>query len=192
MVHLFSKENNILNNYIAQLRDVEVQKDSFRFRNNLLRIGMHMGFEISKKLNYESQDIQTPLGIATMDICTDKVVLGTILRAGLPLHDGLLQTFDNAENAIISAYRKHDSELKFHIEVEYMSSPSLENKVLVLCDPMLATGGSAAEAVRILKTDGARDIHLVSLLATEVAIRRVHREHPDVRVVTASVDRVLN
>jgi len=104
----------------------------------------------AKKLQYESRDVQTPLGIATMNICKDKVVLGTILRAGLPMHEGLLETFDGAENAIISAYRKHDSDISFKIEVEYMSSPSLENKVLILCDPMLATGMSMVSCWKIL------------------------------------------
>lgn len=195
MVHHFSRENNIVNNYIAQLRDIEVQKDSFRFRNNLLRIGMHMGFEISKKLNYESQNIQTPLGIATMNICSDKIVLGTILRAGLPLHDGLLQTFDDAENAIISAYRKHDSELKFRIEVEYMSSPSLENKVLILCDPMLATGMSMVSCWKILteRRGMPKETHIVSVIASEDGLNYTRLHLPsDTNYWIGEIDPELN
>lgn len=195
MIHLFNKENNIINNYIAQLRDIDVQKDSLRFRNNLLRIGMKMGYEISKKLNYEAKDIQTPLGISTMNICTDKIVLGTILRAGLPLHDGLLQTFDNAENAIISAYRKHDSELKFHIEVEYMSSPSLEDKVLILCDPMLATGMSMVSCWKILTEQRGmpKSTHIVSVIASEDGLNYTRHHLPaDVSYWIGAVDPELN
>jgi uracil phosphoribosyltransferase len=195
MIHLFSKENSIINNYIAQLRDTEVQKDSLRFRNNLLRIGMHMGYEISKQLNYKNQDVQTPLGIASMSLCTDQVVLGTILRAGLPLHDGLLQTFDQAENAIISAYRKHDSEQKFHIEVEYMSSPSLEDKVLILCDPMLATGMSMVSCWKILteRRGMPKQTHVVSVIASEDGLNytRHHLPH-DVKYWMGAVDPELN
>jgi uracil phosphoribosyltransferase len=180
MIHLFSKENNIINNYIAELRDVEVQKDSLRFR---------------KHLKYESNDIQTPLGIATMNTCSDHVVLGTILRAGLPLHDGLLQTFDKAENAIISAYRKHDSELKFHIEVEYMSSPSLEDKVLILCDPMLATGMSMVSCWKILteRRGMPKETHIVSVIASEDGLNYTRHHLPsDVRYWIGALDPELN
>lgn len=195
MTYLFSKENNIINNYIAQLRDVKIQKDSLRFRNNLFRIGMKMGYEISKKLNYETQEIQTPLGISTMNICTDKIVLGTILRAGLPLHDGLLQTFDNAENAIISAYRKHDTELQFHIEVEYMSAPSLENKVLILCDPMLATGMSMVSCWRVLieRSGMPKSTHILSVIASEEGLNYTHHHLPsDVNYWIGALDPELN
>jgi uracil phosphoribosyltransferase len=195
MIHLFSKENNIINNYIAELRDVEVQKDSLRFRNNLMRIGMLMGYEVSKHLKYESNDIQTPLGIATMNTCSDHVVLGTILRAGLPLHDGLLQTFDKAENAIISAYRKHDSELKFHIEVEYMSSPSLEDKVLILCDPMLATGMSMVSCWKILteRRGMPKETHIVSVIASEDGLNYTRHHLPsDVKYWIGALDPELN
>lgn len=195
MIHLFSKENNIINNYIAELRDVEVQKDSLRFRNNLMRIGMLMGYEVSKHLKYESNDIQTPLGIATMNTCSDHVVLGTILRAGLPLHDGLLQTFDKAENAIISAYRKHDSELKFHIEVEYMSSPSLEDKVLILCDPMLATGMSMVSCWKILteRRGMPKETHIISVIASEDGLNYTRHHLPsDVKYWIGALDPELN
>lgn len=195
MIHLFSKENNIINNYIAELRDVEVQKDSLRFRNNLLRIGMLMGYEVSKHLKYTSNDIQTPLGISTMNTCSDQVVLGTILRAGLPLHDGLLQTFDKAENAIISAYRKHDTELKFHIEVEYMSSPSLEDKVLILCDPMLATGMSMVSCWKILteRRGMPKETHIVSVIASEDGLNYTRHHLPsDVKYWIGALDPELN
>jgi uracil phosphoribosyltransferase len=195
MIHLFSDENNIINNYIAELRDVDVQKDSLRFRNNLLRIGSMMGYEISKKLSYTEKDVQTPLGIANVNVCNDMVVLGTILRAGLPLHDGLLQTFDHAENAIISAYRKHESELKFSIEVEYMSSPSLEDKVLILCDPMLATGMSMVSCWKILteRRGMPKETHIVSVIASEDGLNYTRRHLPsDVKYWIGAVDPELN
>lgn len=195
MIHLFAKENNIINNYIAELRDVDVQKDSLRFRNNLRRIGTQMGYEISKKLNYSSRDVQTPLGIATMNVCSDQVVLGTILRAGLPLHEGLLETFDKAENAIISAYRKHDTEKTFSIEVEYMSAPSLEDKVLILCDPMLATGMSMVSCWKILteKRGMPLSTHIVSVIASEDGFNYTRRHLPaDVHYWMGAVDPELN
>jgi uracil phosphoribosyltransferase len=195
MIHLFFKENNIINNYIAELRDVEIQKDSLRFRNNLRRIGLQMGYEISKTLNYSSKEVETPLGIATMNLCNDQVVLGTILRAGLPLHEGLLETFDNAENAIISAYRKHDSELKFKIEVEYMSSPSLKDKVLILCDPMLATGMSMVSCWKILteKRGMPASTHIVSVIASEDGLTYTKHHLPqDVHYWMGAVDPELN
>jgi uracil phosphoribosyltransferase len=156
---------------------------------------MLMGYEVSKHLKYESNDIQTPLGIATMNTCSDHVVLGTILRAGLPLHDGLLQTFDKAENAIISAYRKHDSELKFHIEVEYMSSPSLEDKVLILCDPMLATGMSMVSCWKILteRRGMPKETHIVSVIASEDGLNYTRHHLPsDVKYWIGALDPELN
>ncbi len=195
MIHLFSNDNTIVNNYIAELRNIEVQKDSLRFRNNLRRIGLHMGYEISKKLNYTTMEVQTPLGIATQSICDDQIVLGTILRAGLPLHEGLLETFDQAENAIISAYRKHDTDIKFHIEVEYMSAPSLQDKVLILCDPMLATGMSMVSCWKILteRRGMPKSTHIVSVIASEDGLNHTRHHLPaDVSYWIGAVDPELN
>jgi len=195
MVRIFSKENSIINNYISQLRDVSVQTDSLRFRNNLKRIGMLMGHEISKTLSYGAADVQTPLGVATTELCNDKIVLGTILRAGLPLHEGLLQTFDTAENAIISAYRKHQSELQFNIEVEYMSSPALENKVLILCDPMLATGMSMVSCWKILteRRGMPRETHIASVIASEDGLNYTRHHLPEnIHYWIGAVDPELN
>jgi len=195
MIHLFAKENNIINNYIAELRDVDIQKDSLRFRNNLRRIGTQMGYEISKTLSYSSKEVQTPLGIATMNLCNDQIVLGTILRAGLPLHEGLLETFDRAENAIVSAYRKHDTEKTFSIEVEYMSAPSLQDKVLILCDPMLATGMSMVSCWKILTEKRGMPIstHIVSVIASEDGLNYTRRHLPaDVNYWMGAVDPELN
>lgn len=195
MVQIFSKENSIVNNYIAELRDTGVQKDGMRFRTNLKRIGMQMGYEISKKLNYDSLEVETPLGVSKMNICKDEIVLGTILRAGLPMHEGLLATFDSAENAIISAYRKHDSEIEFHIEVEYMSSPSLEDKVLILCDPMLATGMSMVSCWKILTEERGipKSTHIVAAIASEDGLEYTKRHLPEeVNYWMGDVDPELN
>ena len=141
-VHILNKSQSIFNQYIAELRDVNIQKDRLRFRRNLERIGEILGYEISKTLNYERKDVITPLGNANEILLDEDIVLGTILRAGLPMHNGLLNYFDKAENAFISAYRKHEDDGTFQIRVEYFASPSLQDKVLILSDPMLASGKS--------------------------------------------------
>lgn len=195
MIHIFSNENSIINNYISELRNIHVQKDSLRFRNNLHRIGMLMGYEISKSLHYDSKDFQTPLGIATQSVCNDQVVLGTILRAGLPMHQGLLDVFDGAENAIISAYRKHDTDIKFHVEVEYMSAPSLQDKVFVLCDPMLATGMSLVSCWKILteRRGMPKQTHIASVIASEEGLNFTRHHLPaDVKYWMGAVDPELN
>lgn len=195
MIHILSKQNSIINNYISELRNVDVQKDSLRFRNNLRRIGMMMGFEISKTLTYSSKDFTTPLGIATMKTNDDNVVLGTILRAGLPMHEGMLETFDNAENAIISAYRKHSSEMDFHIQVEYMSSPTLHDKVLILCDPMLATGMSLVSCWKILTEQRGmpKHTHIACVIASEEGLNYTKHHLPaDVTYWMGDVDPELN
>lgn len=132
--------SSILNSYVAQLRDKDFQKDSHRFRTNLQRLGQIFAYEISKTLQGESRSVTTPLGIATLQVPDEKVVVATILRAGLPLHDGILNCFDSAENAFVAAYRKYDSEGEFHIHTEYCTCPELEGKTLILADTMLATG----------------------------------------------------
>lgn len=195
MIHILSKQNSIINNYISELRNVDVQKDSLRFRNNLRRIGMMMGFEISKTLTYSPKDFTTPLGIATMKTNDDNVVLGTILRAGLPMHEGMLETFDNAENAIISAYRKHSSEMDFHIQVEYMSSPTLHDKVLILCDPMLATGMSLVSCWKILTEQRGmpKHTHIACIIASEEGLNYTKHHLPaDVTYWMGDVDPELN
>lgn len=141
-VHILNKGQSIFNQYIAELRDVEIQKDSLRFRRNLERIGEILGYEISKTLHYETKNVVTPLGTAKENLLDEAIVLGTILRAGLPMHNGLLNYFDKAENAFISAYRKQQDDGTFEIRVEYFASPSLQDKVLILSDPMLASGKS--------------------------------------------------
>ena len=137
-----SNSDSILNFYIAQMRDKKIQKDSLRFRTNLQRLGQVFAYEISKTLSYKTKDVETPLGTAKVNLHDDKIVVATILRAGLPLHEGILSCFDNAENAFIAAYRKYDAAEKFHVNTEYCTCPNLDGKVLILADTMLATGSS--------------------------------------------------
>ena len=142
MVKILNKENTILNKFLAQMRDKRVQKDSMRFRRNMERVAEIMAYEISKKLNYKTEMVETPLGVAAVESISDKVVVATILRAGLPFHQGFLNYFDDAENGFVSAYRKSRPDGSFIVDVEYVSTSSLAGKTLILVDPMLATGSS--------------------------------------------------
>src|SRR5436305_6602239 len=161
MVVNLSKEHSLLSNWVAELRDIEIQKDRLRFRRNLERIGEVAAFEISKQLPYIEQDIQTPLGIATCELLQEQPILTTILRAGLALHHGLLNYFDKADNAFVSAYRKHDSEGSFEIVLEYLSCPEIEDRILIISDPMLATGSSLVKTIQYLKEEGKpKSIHI--------------------------------
>ena len=148
--------NSILNKFVAELRDVDIQKDSLRFRRNVERIGEIMAYEISKEFHYSTKDIQSPLGIAPMNTPDDRIVISTILRAGLPFHQGFLRYLDNAENAFVSAYRKYKDRLNFDIHIEYIASPRLTGKTLIISDPMLATGSSMELAYEALLTKGVR------------------------------------
>ena len=141
-INNLGESNSILNQFVAELRDVNIQKDSLRFRRNIERIGEIMAYEISKDFAYSSKDIQSPLGIASMNTPDDKVVISTILRAGLPFHQGFLRYLDHAKNAFVSAYRKYKDRLNFEIHIEYIASPRLTDKTLIITDPMLATGSS--------------------------------------------------
>ena len=142
MVKILNKENTILNKFLAQMRDKRVQKDSMRFRRNMERVAEIMAYEISKKLNYQTEMVETPLGVAAVESISDKVVIATILRAGLPFHQGFLNYFDDAENGFVSAFRKSRPDGSFIVDVEYVSTSSLAGKTLILVDPMLATGTS--------------------------------------------------
>lgn len=170
-INILGNNNSIFNEFIAEIRNAEVQVDSMRFRRNLERIGEIFAYEISKELTYEQQDVTTPLGIATMPRMTSKLVLATILRAGLPLHQGLLNYFDHAENAFISAFRKYEKDGTFEIQVDYMSAPELDGKTLILADPMLATGKSMLLGYEELMSNGTPDhVHLVSVIASRQGV----------------------
>ena len=177
MVTNLSTKHSLLSNWISELRNIETQTDRMRFRRNLERIGEVIAYEISKTLPWQETEIQTPLGIHTSKVLAEQPVLATILRAGLPLHQGLLNYFDKADNAFISAYRKHRRDGSFEINLEYFSSASLENRVLIVCDPMLATGASLAATLQALKDSGnPSQIHIVSAIAASVGIEYVIRE----------------
>jgi uracil phosphoribosyltransferase len=177
MVTNLSTKHSLLTNWISELRNTDIQTDRMRFRRNLERIGEVMAYEISKILPWQEKEIQTPLGIHTSKVLKEQPVLATILRAGLPLHQGLLNYFDKADNAFISAYRKHRRDGSFDINLEYLSAASLENRVLIICDPMLATGASLTAALQALKDSGTPlQIHIVSAIAASVGIEYVIRE----------------
>ena len=190
----FSKSNSVVNKFIAEMRDVNVQNDRLRFRANIQRIGEVMAYEISRELNYETQDVTTPLGIAEVNVPDDQVVVGTILRAGLPLQQGVLNMFDDAETAFVSAYRKYDGDYNFDIHIEYIASPGLDDKVLVLCDPMLATGGSMQLAYEALLTKGTPSkLHVVSVIASRQALEYLQENLPeDATVWVGAVDEFLD
>ena len=168
MVIELAKQNSLVGRFIAELRDVDIQRDPMRFRRNLERIGEAFAYELSRTLPYEERDVTTPLGIAQVRLPSEEPVLATILRAGLPMHQGMLNWFDRADSAFVSAYRKHRKGTdSFDIEVEYLSSPTLEDRTLVLCDPMLATGQSMVLVHRALLLRGKpKALHVVSAIAS--------------------------
>ena len=172
--------NSILNKFVAELRDVDIQKDSLRFRRNVERIGEIMAYEISKEFHYSTKDIQSPLGIAPMNTPDDQIVISTILRAGLPFHQGFLRCLDNAENAFVSAYRKYKDRLNFDIHIEYIASPRLTGKTLIISDPMLATGSSMELAYEALLTKGVPGhVHVASIISSKQALEYLQKKMPD-------------
>ena len=189
MVINLSDQHSLLTNWIAELRDVEIQKDRMRFRRNLERIGEVAAYEISKTLPFENKEIQTPLGIAESKMIKDQPVLATILRAGLPLHQGLLNFFDQADNAFISAYRKHEKDGSFTISLDYISCPEIEDRMLIISDPMLATGSSLVKTIQFLKEEGRpKQIHIVVAIACTVGIEYVKRVEPAVTIWCGDID----
>jgi len=173
------KKDSILNHFIREIRDISIQKDAMRFRRNIERIGEIFAYEISKKLTYENNDITTPLGVSLESLMIEKPVLATILRAGLPLHQGLLNYFDSSENCFISAFRKHKRGGDFEIKIEYMSSPDLEGKTIILCDPMLASGSSMVLAMEALLSKGnPKHIHVVVTIASSDGIQYFRENLP--------------
>lgn len=194
-IHNLSQQNSLLNTFISEIRDVSIQKDSMRFRRNIERIGEVLGYEMSKVLDFSSVEIKTPLGFSKINLAQDDIVLCSILRAGIPLHNGLLNYFDHAENAFISAYRHHkEGSEEFEIIVEYLACPSLENKTLILADPMLATGRSMISTFEALKPFGTpKNIHLVSTIGAQEGVDYVSDYFPkDTHLWIATVDEKLN
>lgn len=193
----FAQRPSLVSRYMTELRDKQIQQDPIRFRNNLKRIGQIMAYEISKRLDYKSIDVTTPLGIAPSLTPADRVVLGTILRAGLPLHEGFLSYFDHAENAFVSAYRKYreDDPNNFDVLIEYLASPSVEGKVLMLVDPMLATGSSMELGYRALLSKGSpKHIHVAAVIASQQAVDYIASVFPEDKTTVwiGAIDPELN
>jgi uracil phosphoribosyltransferase len=179
MVHLLSEGNSIINQFIAELRNIEVQNDRMRFRRNLERIGEIAALEISRKLPYHTVEVVTPLGIANVSVPSEQPIVGTILRAGLPLHQGILNYFDHADNAFISAYRKHHKDGSFDIHLDYISSPSMAGRILILADPMLATGSSIVTTYRAIAERGKpKHTHIVAAVASTQGVEYVKKHMP--------------
>ncbi len=194
-IHHLEKDNSILNKFIAEIRDHKIQKDSLRFRRNIERIGEILSYELSKELTCSSVNITTPLGIKAINLPKKDVVLCSILRAGLPLHQGMLNYFDDAENAFISAYRHHpNNEKDFEIVVEYFASPSIENKTLLLADPMLATGQSLMAVYEAIKKQGnPKEIHIVAVVGSTEGIEFIKNHFPNnTHLWIAAIDDTLN
>lgn len=195
IIHNISSKNSILNTFISEIRDQSIQKDSMRFRRNIERIGEILGYEMSKTFQYNSEKIQTPLAEAIIDLPINDVVLCSILRAGVPLHNGLLNYFDTAENAFISAYRHHPkNNEEFEIVVEYFATPEIENKTLLLADPMLATGQSLVAVYEAIKKQGTpKEIHIVAVIGSQEGIDFIEKHFPEnTHLWIAAIDNQLN
>ena len=194
MVVELGREHSVLNTFICELRDQHVQKDPMRFRRNMERVGEIMAYELSKTLEYEEREVTSSLGVARMHLMKELPVLATILRAGLPLHQGMLNVFDRADNVFISAYRKHlPGQDAFEIEVEYLSGPPLDERVLVISDPMLATGRSMVTAYRAVQRLGKpKALHVVSTIASSEGIEHLKTHLPaNTRIWVAAIDEEL-
>ena len=192
MVTIFSESNSIANSFLYELRSKKIQQDSMRFRHNVERIGEMMAFEISKTLPYSSHKVETPLGIAQVSLPAEKLVIGSILRAGVPLHNGFLRIFDKGGNAFFSAYRKHHKDGSFEIKMDYMTCPDLDDCILIIADPMLATGASTAKVLRALKDCGSPSkIHFATIIASKYGVDYINRHFPDVDIWTMAVDEEL-
>lgn len=194
-INILDHQNSVINNYLADMRNIAVQNDSMRFRRNIERIGSLMAYEVSKTLDYASNAVTTPLGVAQVNQPADPIVIGSILRAGLPMHNGVLDTFDRAENCFVSAYRKYSSKEEFSIELQYVATPDLNNKILLLCDPMLATGLSMAQTFEALKRFGQpKHTHVMSIIGSEQGVEHLKKTlgNDNVTLWVASVDAQLD
>jgi uracil phosphoribosyltransferase len=189
MIINLGEQHSLVSNWVSELRDRDIQTDQMRFRRNLERIGEIAAYEISKKLAWEEKEVTTPLGIANCKVLQSQPVLATILRAGLGMHTGLLNYFDKAENAFISAYRKHNPDGSFEISLEYMSCPEIEDKVVIISDPMIATGSSLVKVIQYLKEEGdIRELHIVCAIACTVGLEYVLRAQPKATIWCGDID----
>ncbi|MEN9381246.1 MAG: hypothetical protein RI940_127 [Bacteroidota bacterium] len=194
MVHHLSENHSLISNWVAECRDVNVQNDRMRFRRNLERIGEVIAYEMSKKMAHQIKPTTTPLGIHQSKVLAEQPVLATILRAGLPLHQGMLNYFDKADNAFVSAYRKHHDDGSFEISIEYLSCPDLNNRIVIMSDPMLATGASLVETIKaITKNQTPKEIHIVVAIASRKGIETVEAAlGKDIPIWCADIDETLN
>lgn len=189
MVINLSEQHSLVSNWVSELRDVEIQQDRMRFRHNLERIAEVIGYEISKKLEWQEKEITTPLGISNCRVLKDQPVLATILRAGLGMHNGLLNYFDKGDNAFISAYRKHNPDGSFDIHMEYMSCPEIEGRVVIISDPMIATGSSLIKSIEFLKQEGdIKQLHIACAIACTVGLEYVKRACPQATIWCGAID----
>ncbi|MFL9482181.1 uracil phosphoribosyltransferase [Chitinophagaceae bacterium LWZ2-11] len=190
MIINLSENHSLVSNWVSELRNVTVQGDRLRFRRNLERIGEAAAYEISKELPWHEVEIQTPLGIHNSKLLKEQPVLATILRAGLPLHAGMLNYFDKADNAFISAYRKHHRDGSFEISLEYMSCPTLDDRIVIVSDPMLATGASLVKTINYMRNEGdVKSIHVVCAIACAVGIEYIRREcGEDIKIWCGDID----
>jgi len=194
LIHNLSNIDSLLNNFIFEIRDTSIQNDSMRFRRNIERIGEILSYEMSKTLSHHTINAETPLGNTKVNVPQDDIVICSVLRAGLPLHNGVLNYFDKAENAFISAYRHHLNDTDFEIIVEYIACPNLENKTLLLVDPMLATGKSLALTYEALKSHGTpKQVHILSVIGAEPGVDYVKDKFPEnTHLWIAAIDKTLN
>ncbi len=192
MIFNFSEHQSISNQYVRELRDINIQNDRARFRKNLNRLGQIAAFEISKTFEYHSTEVETPLGTANVDLFNERIVLATILRAGLPLHQGLLDSFDHAQSAFVSAYRQHHKDGTFEISLQYATCPNLDGCQLIITDPMIATGASLTKSIEALLENGTpSQIHVVSAIASKPGLNYVKRLYPNIDFWVFAIDEEL-
>ena len=193
MVHNFSNEHSLISNWVSELRCIDVQNDRMRFRRNLERIAEVIGYEISKKMETEDVDIITPMGTSKCKVLKDQPVLATILRAGLAMHNGLLSYFDKADNAFLSAYRKHNPDGTFEIALEYMSCPPIDGRVVIVSDPMLATGASLVKAIQYIRDAGnMKELHVVCAIAATQGLETLLKAEPKATIWCGAIDNELS
>ncbi|HHB78018.1 MAG TPA: uracil phosphoribosyltransferase [Saprospiraceae bacterium] len=192
MIHNLTDTDSILHQFLGELRDHKIQTDRMRFRKNVERIGNIMAYEVSKFFNYSDRAIETPLGATTFREAENRIVLATILRAGLPFHHGFLQFFDNADNAFVAALRRHHKDGSFYIKADYITTPNLDNCILIIVDPMLATGASIKTSVELLLEHGTpKEIHVATIIASTDGVQYIRREFPKAHIWAGAIDEEL-
>lgn len=189
---VLSHHHTIANHFISELRDAQRQTDRMRFRFNMERIGEILAYEISKTFHYETVKVETPLGVAPIKLSPQRIVLATVLRAGLPMHSGILRYFDYADNAFIAAFRRNHRDGSFDIQLDYVTSPNLDDCILILCDPMIATGASVNLALRELLRNGTpAAVHVATIIGSTTGVETVHAQYPATRIWAAAIDTEL-